>query len=284
MKIINIVGAGKLGRTLAKDIADNEAITLQAIINQRVDSGKEATAFAGQGIAVNHLSALPPADITFICTPDGVIKTLAKQLAELLSIHPGSLFVHCSGVYSHEILQPLADKGGLTASLHPMRSFARPDISRFKQAYCAIDGSKEACLALQPLIDALSLKVFPINHEKKALYHSAGVFASNFLITLHQLACQQLAASGVNDETAYSLVCDLMQGSLTNLKESRSHQQALTGPIARGDGETLSHHLQAMKNPRIKKLYQQLGLHTLEIATLDDETRTCLTKLLKDNQ
>jgi len=234
MLTVNIIGAGKLGRTLAKDIADCDALTLKAICNKGIDSATKAATFAGQGEAVNSLSALPQADITFICSQDDVIEALAQELAEQTTLKAGSLIVHCSGVYSHQLLQPLADRGCLTASLHPMRSFARPEATSIKQAYCAIDGSKAARDALQPLVELMELKAFTVKPEKKAQYHTAGVFASNFLISLHQLACQQLTDSGVDNETAYSLVCDLMQGSLSNLKESRSHQTSLTGPIARG--------------------------------------------------
>ena len=78
---VNIIGAGRLGQTLAKLITLYKVGTIQAVYNQTVSSAQHAITFIGQGLPCHNMEALPPAEVTLITTPDDLISDISQQLA-----------------------------------------------------------------------------------------------------------------------------------------------------------------------------------------------------------
>lgn len=280
---INFIGAGKLGKTLAKLIYLNKAGSIQGICNSSFESAVSAVDFIGAGTAYHSISDLPTADLTFITTPDALIKSTCDSLTNSKQLKPASLIIHCSGSLSSEILAAVKSNGCNIASVHPMRSFAEAEISigEYHGTFCAFEGDAAAFQIISDLFTKIGSFVYSIESNKKDLYHAAGVFASNYLLSLFQKSLYCLKQAGVDNNIAIDIIQNLMQGTLNNLQNTRSSKQALTGPIKRGDISTIAKHLTALADPALIELYKQLGLATLEIAALPKETEQEIRKIFK---
>ena len=281
---VNIIGAGNLGKTIGKLIFTHDVGFIQEICNTSTKSGIEAASFIGQG-DVKTISELLPADITFITTPDDQIECCCQELSRSAKLKKNSIVVHCSGSLSSEVLRTAKEKGCFVASVHPMRSFAKPDIS-FKQyngTYCAIEGDDEAITVLEELFTKIGSVVYAINKEKKSSYHAAGVFASYYLVTLCQNSLLCLKGAGVENEMSMKIIASLMQSTLNNLETTLSPERSLTGPIKRGDINTIAKHLSDIPEP-LSNLYKTLGLATLSIAHLPEDVEKKIAELLSPTE
>ena len=276
---INIIGAGRLGQQLARALLDTNSAQSLTLCNRHINSARAAIKTLGAGHAVAALSALPFADITFITTPDDTIAGIAAQLA----ISPGHIVAHCSGVLSTDVLMPLAESGALVASIHPLRAFRAHHVQEkaFQDCDCVIEGSPEAVLALTTLFTQMGAHVIPITASKKATYHAAAVMASNYLVTLAGCAITLFHEAGLSEAQAQKMTEDLMQSSLTNIRDATHINQALTGPLARGDINTITVHLESIQSESISALYRAAALATLPLTNLEDSVLETLKKRLK---
>lgn len=270
MLSLNIIGAGRLGKTLGKLFVQHKIGNVQAICNQTIHSSISAIDFIGAGIPYDTIEALPESDITLIATPDHQIEHIATLLSRSKTIHSESLVFHCSGALSSQVLTALKTRRCSIASVHPMHSFADParSLKRFKGTYCAIEGDRAACDCLSPAFEQLGGITYPIETKKKTAYHAGAVMASNYLVTICQEASKLLEESGVEPALSIPIIASIMRGTVENLSETQSTALALTGPIQRGDAETIAQHMRHLTNKKQKELYRILGLHTLNIAKL----------------
>ena len=106
--------------------------------------------------------------------------------------------------------------------------------------------------------------------------------ASNYLITLAENAHTSFKSSGIAHEQALDLVISLMKSTLHNLEATRCFTSALTGPIQRGDINTVKLHLENLPSEKLTTLYQQLGEATLKIATHSHAEQQALADLLNN--
>ncbi|MDI9818043.1 MULTISPECIES: Rossmann-like and DUF2520 domain-containing protein [unclassified Legionella] len=282
----NVIGAGRLGKNLALAIAGRQLANLIAICNKSLTSAVNAVSAIGSGTAVAQLNALPPTDLTFITPPDDLISPIVRQLAEGKTIRPGSIVVHCSGVLSSEELQPLKGQGCLIASLHPLKAFAKGylDNQAFKNCDCIVEGDEEAIAVLSSIFDPLGAMIIPIKAEKKAGYHAAAVFSSNYLVTLASVSVELLLNAGIDGRVAQQMAVRLMKSSLANVEQASTVSKALTGPLARGDIDTIKKHLDAIDSPAINTLYRAAAVATLSLTGLDNERKTVLHSLLLEKE
>ncbi len=277
-KNLNIIGCGKLGKTIGFLLKDK--ITINAILNTSLNSTQEAQTFIGEGHAISDYSQLTPASLYLIGTPDRHTAEVAEQLKASGKIRPGDLVFHCAGALSVEVLQPLKDCGALIASVHPSKSFADPhkNITNFKGTICAIEGEATELLSL--LFESIGARVFEIKSDAKKAYHVPCVMASNYLVTLAAMSQECYQAAGLEPDLARALTCSLMEGTLANLRD-RSPAQALTGPIARCDLETLRGHMKTLAfNPELQALYAALGKYTVGLTTHDAEKKKEMLEVL----
>lgn len=269
IKTINIIGAGRVGKTIGRLIVQNKLGKINAVCNCTLESAQQAVHFIGDGIAYHKIKQIPPADLTIITTPDDKICEIGIALCRTASINPGSIFIHCSGVHTSEIISALKLKNALIASIHPMKSFVNLEIAAetYPGTFCAIEGDIDALKIITPFFESFGSVIYSIAKEKKSLYHAAGVFASNYLVTLAQQAVNCLHEAGVNETISLNIVLSLMKGTLNNIETSMSLNDALTGPIKRGDISTIKSHLAAFSNNTIKSLYASLGTATIDLTS-----------------
>ena len=282
MQTLNIIGCGKLGRTLAKLWQQSEQLHIQGILNSTHQSASEAVNFIGAGTAYNNLGEMPSAAFWLIATPDAQIEPNAKLLAIHPSLNSNSIVFHCSGSLTSEVLsRALGSKTELIASIHPVHSFSSPQhsVQQFSGCHCAYEGQADALLTLQPLFTAIGAQLFPIDAQHKTHYHAASVIACNYLVALLDASLTCFEKAGVSRDQAQQLLLPLVQQTVDNTLE-RSPEEALTGPIARGDASTVEKQLEALSDtPTIQQLYQILGRQALDVARKKENGKLDYTPL-----
>jgi predicted short-subunit dehydrogenase-like oxidoreductase (DUF2520 family) len=194
------------------------------------------------------------ADLVLLCVPDGEIAAAAEAVA------PGGLVGHCSGATT---LAPLAAHEGF--SLHPLMTVTGPD-AQFAGAGCAVAGATPRALAAaRDLADRLGMRAVEIDDADRAAYHAAASIASNFLVTLEAAAERLLATAGGERE----LLVPLVRATIENWA-ALGGAGALTGPIARGDEETVTRQRTAVadRTPELLPLFDALAQATRELAAV----------------
>jgi predicted short-subunit dehydrogenase-like oxidoreductase (DUF2520 family) len=266
---LSIIGCGKVGQTLGRLWQDNHVLEVQDILNRSAASVNNAVVFVGAGRVANNYADLRPADIFLITAPDDQIAACCEALANANCLSTDSIVFHCSGALPSSILQAASARGAAIASIHPIRSFAVPQkiIHDFAGTYCGIEGDQRALDILAPLFTAIGAQLVTIKSEEKILYHAAAVFASNYLVTLLDTAVQTYAQAGIPQDVALKMMASLVLETTENVLKI-GPQQALTGPIARGDIATVVKQYRAIKkwNSSFGRLYRQLGKLTASLA------------------
>jgi predicted short-subunit dehydrogenase-like oxidoreductase (DUF2520 family) len=216
---------------------------------------------------VRSLRSRPDA-ISFLTVPDGAIATVARDIAKADGVPPGVAFVHCSGALGLGALGPLGSAHAV-GSFHPLQSFPKPrPPEAFRGSLVGIDASTVPLRRrLERLARDLGAKPRSVAETERVIYHAAAVFASNYLVALAGVAVEMLESIGWSERDAISGVVPLMEGALVEMAR-RGPVGALTGPIRRGDVETVTRHLEALAGRRrMADLYRMLGAIALEIAT-----------------
>ncbi len=239
------------------------------MFNRTPASSADAVAFIGAGRAVPSFAELKKNDIFLIGTADGDITASCEKLASSGLIDGTTIVFHCSGALNSGYLRAARERGAAVASIHPVRSFALPEmaVQQFAGTFCGVEGEARALDTLLPLFQAIGAVIVPIDGERKVLYHSAAVMASNYLVTLLDTARALYADAGVDPDTALAMLAPLTRGTLENVLQT-GPEAALTGPIARGDMETVAKQQAALDalRPEVGELYRRFAQLTAELA------------------
>jgi predicted short-subunit dehydrogenase-like oxidoreductase (DUF2520 family) len=198
------------------------------------------------------------AEAALLCVPDDAIADACDAIAD--AVPPLRFVGHVSGATTLDALSAAAARGAEAFSLHPLQTVPDPGAD-LTGAPCAIAGSSsEATGFARSLADALGMRPFEVPEEHRAAYHAAAAIASNFLVALEESASGLLEAAGVDD--ARELLAPLVLRSAANWAERGG--DALTGPIARGDEQTVARHLAAIREtaPELVPLYEALAERT----------------------
>jgi len=167
--------------------------------------------------------------------------------------------------------------GCKTASIHPIHSFADPQISvsSFSNTYCAAEGDDKALEIIIPLFAAIGAKIFKITAEAKTSYHAALVFASNYLVSLVEVSLKLFENAGIHRSLALDSIQPILLNTIDNIHQLGT-RAALTGPIARRDTETIASHLEELIHfdSDTQALYKALGRIALAISLDDPMSKT----------
>lgn len=188
-------------------------------------------------------------ELVLLCVPDRSIPEVAASIA------PGPWIAHTSGATALSALDPHERRFGI----HPLQSFTRArGPEQLDGAYAAITAeSNEAQEVGSWLAGELGLEPFALDDSTRALYHAGAVVASNFLVTLHRAASELVEAAGAPPEALVPLMRRVIENDFE-----------LTGPIERGDWDTVEAHLNAIRErkPELEPLYQALADATAKVA------------------
>ncbi len=270
---LNIIGAGRLGKTLGYLWQQSGQLTIQAICNRSLHSARQAAEFIRGGQVYDNYVQLPSADYWLLACGDDQLSVCCKQLVQQHSFSGQEIIFHCSGALTAaEALASARATGLSTASIHPIKSFADPQqaVHSFTGTYCGMEGDVSALEQLAPLFTAIGAQLFPVRAEAKTLYHAASVIACNYLVALQELSLQTYARAGVEREQAMKILQPIVQQTTENIFRVGT-QDALTGPLARGDSRTVARQLAAMQawNGDYAEIYRLLGQVAMQIVPKD---------------
>ena len=144
MKILNIIGCGRVGMTLARVWREHGCFKIQDVLNRTSSSAIRAVSFIGGGRVVGDYSEMAEADCVMISVADRSIADCAGQLAKVRCVKNGTIVFHCSGSFPSSLLEELQEQGALIASIHPVKSFAVPElaVTSFAGTYCGVEGDR----------------------------------------------------------------------------------------------------------------------------------------------
>ena len=235
MKTLNIIGAGRVGRSLAHLWRVHGVFEIQDLLTTSVASAKEAVQFIGAGRAVQAMGDMRPADVWMLAVPDGQIAGVATELALQLNVKDATVF-HCSGALASSVMTALQVQTCQLASAHCILSFSSPStaVAQFAGTPCALEGDALAMHSLRTAFTAIDAQPFALAAENKVLYHAAAVFATNFLPVLQVVAADLWRITGMPQDMIAPLSASLLRHAVHNIT-TQGAANALTGPAARGD-------------------------------------------------
>jgi predicted short-subunit dehydrogenase-like oxidoreductase (DUF2520 family) len=189
-------------------------------------------------------------ELVVLCVPDGAIAEVAT------SIDPGPWVAHVSGATPLAALAPHTRR----FSVHPLQTFTRSrGPEQLDGAWAAVTGETGAALETgQWLAETLGLRPFDLADSARTVYHAGAVFASNYLVTLQRAASLLFESAGAPPEALEPLMLRTIENGFE-----------LTGPIARGDWDTVAAHRAAIHEQRaeLDQLYETLAGATVALAT-----------------
>jgi predicted short-subunit dehydrogenase-like oxidoreductase (DUF2520 family) len=269
MQTLNIIGPGRVGRTLGALLQRAGLCAVQDVLSAEIATAESAVTFIGAGRAVRVLRDMRAADLWLLTPPDAAIASVATALATSGRVSKGNVVFHCSGSLPSSALAPLAATAALIASVHPLKSFADPAtaVQNFRGTYCAAEGDAAALKILTPLFEQLGAQVAVIDPAGKTLYHAASVLVCNDLTALMEAGLRAYEQAGLERATAQRMMEPLVRETLDNVF-ALGTTRALTGPVARGDAEVLARQLAALNtlDPRIAEAYRALNHIALDLA------------------
>jgi predicted short-subunit dehydrogenase-like oxidoreductase (DUF2520 family) len=291
VKTLNIIGSGRVGRACGRLWAKARVFEIQDVLTRSRASAAAAVKFIGAGHAVGHLDEMRPADVWMIATRDDAIVPSCVTLAASGKIVPGKIVFHVSGATPSSDLNPASERGARIASVHPIKTFsdARLAAQTFPGTYCGAEGDLEALKVLKPAFVKIGAKVLDINPELKPIYHSGGVFACNYLVALIETALRAHEKAGIPRAASLKALEPMVRETVDAIFD-KGPEQALTGPISRGDVATVRRQLAMVRgwDAELGGLYRGLGLLAVALAESGQridvrraaELRAALTKVI----
>jgi predicted short-subunit dehydrogenase-like oxidoreductase (DUF2520 family) len=199
-------------------------------------------------------------------------------IAELIDQRPGTgkprlasgtVVLHTSGSAEPELIPRLSERGLGGGTFHPLIPFGNPEKvpELLKKAWIGIDGDDLARATSRRIAGHIGSRTLEIPPGGKAMYHAAAVMSSNFPVVLAELASEVFSAIGIPERSAQQAVRGLMEAAVSNLAE-HTPAEALTGPIVRGETDTIVRHLAALRSDAdARAVYKRLSLAALTIAS-----------------
>ena len=278
---VGVISAGRVGTALgvALENAEHVVVACSAISHasrQRAERRLPDTpVLPVPDVAVR-------AELLLLAVPDADLADLVSGLAATNAVRPGTIVVHTSGANGVGVLAPLAEQGCIPLAIHPAMTFtgADEDIARLREACFGITAADEVGYAVaQSLVLEIGGEPFRVREDARTLYHAALAHGGNHVITVLVDAVEALRAALSGQELlgqemvvdapgglAERIIAPLARASLENAL-SRG-QNALTGPVARGDAPAVAGHLAALAevDPELAEAYRTNSLRTAQRA------------------
>ncbi len=293
-KTVAIIGAGRVGSSVGRLLA-TAGYPVVSVAARTRDSAERAASFIGSGTPTTDAAgAAAKAELVFITTPDGVIREVCETIAASGKLKHGAIVIHMSGAHSLDLLDAAKAAGARRAVIHPLQSLASREqgVKNLSGSYFRIEADPEALETARTIVNALggvelAMPAWRQDKESAVLYHAGAVAVSNYFVALVDYGLKFYQALGADKKEALKAVLPLIKGTLHNI-ESLGTPDALTGPISRGDVQTVRDHLDAMqkRTPELVSLYKALARQTVQAAqdkgSIDQRKADELLSIVKD--
>ncbi len=272
---VGFIGSGKVGVSFGMLLLSKN-VPLSGYYNRHFESTMQAADKLSCHAFDSIEMLVSQSDLVGITVNDDQIDTVVDLIKAQKIDTSKKIFFHMSGAHNCLSLKKLnAD----SFSLHPLKAFpqAIEEPSAFKEVVFSFEGATQVSRAW---VESLDIDYFEIQSDQKALYHAAAVIVSNYLVTVIDFGLNQFAQMGLDKATAMKALWPLISGTITNI-ESYGTEKALTGPIVRGDCDTIEKHLSVL-DENSKALYKALGRHTLTMTQHEEALQNRLSKLFEE--
>jgi predicted short-subunit dehydrogenase-like oxidoreductase (DUF2520 family) len=266
---VSVVGAGRVGGAIGLALARSGYSVTAAWSMSR--AGRERAHALLDAPILEPEEVCRAGDIVVLAVPDDAIREMAERIAP--GARRGKLVFHTSGGTSVETLDAVREAGAHVGSLHPLMTVPEPDPDAIAGAAVAVtcDGRDRA--AFYRVARAWGGRPFMLDDDRKAVYHAAAVFASNYLVSSVWAANEIFRSIGVRN--AQPLLTPLLRATLDNVIE-KGPAKAITGPVVRGDVKTVRKHIAALKDSdeRIVDAYRAMARMTTALVQQDPRRLT----------
>ena len=283
---IGFIGAGKVGRALGLYFKSHE-LDISGYYSRTLESSKEAAILTGSREHMTLKALAESSDVIFIAVPDQAIKEIDCEAAAMIHeyfIDCKITWIHVSGAHSSDCLAEIKTACCAVGSMHPLQSFGEPvsSAARLSRTWFTLEGTERAVQTVKTLLNKADGNYSLIKAENKPLYHAGACVVSNFLVTLLESGIQYFEAVGMEREHIFKAIEPLIEATLYNISK-KGTIDALTGPIVRGDINTIGIHLQALgeRLPSELDFYKTMALKTVLILEDKRLTQEQVKKILR---
>jgi predicted short-subunit dehydrogenase-like oxidoreductase (DUF2520 family) len=256
---ITLIGAGNLAQALGPALKA-AGYAIDFVASRETASSRRRAAMLAQLLEARTQSlndAGPASDILWICHTDDALAETAKLLARKPG-WSGKIVLHSSGALSSDVLTALKRKGASTASLHPMMTFVSGATPRMEEVPFAVEGDRHAVLVARKIVRDMGAESFAIQKAAKPLYHALGSFSSPLIVAALVTAERVGRGAGLTASQTRRVMAPILRQTVKNYIE-RGAAAAFSGPIKRGDINTVHRHLQELKRvPGASEVYRAL--------------------------
>jgi len=260
MRSVYFYGGGKAGMNLAHYFSE-KGIKVTGVYRRKPPAGKGPALEIPRNDALNIRSFvdkndIASADIVFITTVDSAIAESFRKLAGAGLLAENQVICHCSGAITSDVfMEGSARRGGRgamkfkKASLHPAQSFTRIplDMRSLELTAFVAEGDSGAISALKDLMKDLPNPFYTIDKSLKPVYHAACTLANNYTVVLHILASGLLERAGFSKKDGVRILAPMLAELSAGAFNAETFTGLLTGPVRRGDEETVKKQLKAVK-------------------------------------
>lgn len=269
---IGFIGAGKVATAFGRYL-HNRGMVIGGYYDRHAEKVVHAAQATQSRACSDGADVAACSEVVLITTRDDQIQSAAEDLCRQKALGDQHLVGHMSGAHPSVILSRAEDLGAAVFSLHPLQAFAQEDkaLADLAHTWFSLDGRDSRIDQVAGILDKTGNPYFRIAPENKRLYHLSACIISNYLVTLLQIGMTALEKSGIAPQKGLTAMRPLIRGTIANVVEM-GPAKALTGPIARGDADTIRHHLAALDEQQLielKAFYSYFGLKTLELAEQD---------------
>ncbi len=236
---VGIVGAGRVGATLGAALrgAGHAVVAASAVSQASLDRVDALL----PGVPVLPVpEVVERSELVLVAVPDDALGPLVAGLAATGAWQGGQLVVHTAGRWGTSVLAPVRAAGAIPLAVHPAMTFTGTslDLARLRDAVCAVTADTAVLPVAQALVVELGAEPVVVAEGDRALYHAGLSHGANHLVTLVAEAAEVLGAAGV--ESPARMLEPLLRAALDGALGRGD--DALTGPVARGDAGTLAAH------------------------------------------
>jgi len=261
---VAIVGPGSLGTALARALHASGAQVGQ-IVYRDAKAARRASSLAnaiGASVAC-FADAEFSGKLVWLCVGDSAIAATALSMANRRD-WKGAIVFHSSGALTSDQLAPLRDAGAAVASVHPMMTFVKTAAPSMRGVTFALEGDGSAIRLARRLVKALGGESIVIANHDKPLYHALGAFVSPLIIA-QMAATERIGRQlGLSPSRVRRTIAPILRQSIENYLQ-HGPAAAFSGPIVRGDVETIKRNLRALKRvPGTREVYRVLAKIALQ--------------------
>ena len=279
---IAIVGAGNLGAALAVSL-HAAGYVIDAIISRAGGKSRARAVALGRRLGVPVLGDLSGsrANVVWFCVPDSAIGAVARATSQAFE-WKGKVALHSSGALTSDELGSLRRRGAKVASVHPLMTFVRGSRPDLNGVSFAIEGDTLAVRAARGIVKGLGGHSYAIRKKDKAAYHAWGTFASPLVTALLATTERVAVAAGAKPTEVAQRMMPILRQTLANY-EKVGAAAGFSGPIVRGDVETVRRHLRSLRRvPAAREVYVALASAALQYLPTKD--RRSLKRLLDSSR